>query len=163
MTFNSCKSKNLLDISGNWSGSIKFKTEIPRDAEKPDGETAGAMFTVQTRNYDFSSDGIYSVHIVQKIDSVDFPNGKPEYFNEDELKPFLEYDLTSKGKYKLSETSIQFIPEQVSASGSDFVDFEEFVGVNEAIDSVLEGFKMVEYPNSEGVMTIDSIKYKKSE
>lgn len=163
MSFNSCKSKNFPDISGNWTGSVKFKTELPRDAENPDGEIAGSMFTVQTRNFDFSNDGTFNAHIVQKIDSVDFPNGKPEYFNEDELKPYLEYDFMYKGTYKLSETSIQFIPSAVSTNGTDFIDFEEFVGVNERLDSVMEGFKVIEYPNSDGLMLIDNIKFKKSE
>lgn len=165
MTFTSCNLKKI-DISGVWNGSIKFKTEIPADYENPNSETAGIMITTQSRELEFSneSEGTFKNKIIQKIESINFENEIPDYFDENELRKNVDYDIEVLGNYELYKDSVEFIPKKISINGSEFVDYDvEFSENGLLFDFVINGKKSAIYPKHDGILYIDGIQYKKNE
>lgn len=163
--FTSCNLKKI-DISGVWNGSVKFKTEIPFDYENPNSETAGIMITTQSRELEFSTEaeGTFKNKIVQKIDSISFENEIPDYFDENELRENVDYDIEVVGNYELYKDSVEFIPKKISINGSEFVDYDVELSENGLLfDFVINGRKSAIYPNNDGILYIDGIQYKKNE
>ncbi|WP_294430332.1 hypothetical protein [uncultured Treponema sp.] len=155
--FISCESKSLPSLLGSWEAEITLKSEL---GSKDTGENVDAfLFTKQKITLSFSEGGVFTKHIVQKVDrlesNVEFDDVEnPEaYFAQ-----FFNKDLTFDGEYSQKKSYLFFTIETVREGEDEALSYMDYfvkdpsIGDDESSSS---------YEVKDGVLVIDGVNFKK--
>ena len=156
--FLSCESKSIPALLGTWETEITLKSELG-DKNSPEGLEA-FLFTKQKITLSFAEGGVYTKHVVQKVDR--FESNQKVYDADEEkayFSQFFDKDLTFDGEYTQRKDFIVFTVESVRSGDEEPLPYMDYFVKDPSIgdDEIVSTYEV-----KDGLLVIDGVEFKES-